>query len=432
MGRPIEASFRVEPLVVRAGQESIVTIKPMGRQARFEDGVSYTVRILPMELLRPENYNWPLKFDTLTLQPEDGKLVIHYTFTEEQEWKLLVAQPDNKDWGRLRFHVYSVEDDLYGLHPYRGDLHSHSSRSDGRDDPAVVAANYRSAGFDFFALTDHYKWHPSQEMMDDYKDVKLGIKLFHGEEVHLRQDYIIHIVNFGGDASVYDMYKADPDKAESEIAGIAEKLTDLPYGVNPVEYARRVWVSERIRQVGGLCILAHPFWIAEDRYNMDLRMLDYCMRSGVYDAMEMLTGQTEHENNLQLAFYMEERAKGVNIPYVASSDSHGTEPACYFGTVKTLIFAKSTEKSDIFEAIKARRCVAIEQNPHEEYRAYGDFRMVKYARFLMRFYFPIHDTLCVEEGRLMKDYILGIEGAKEALESLHDRTEKTAEKLLGR
>lgn len=128
------------------------------------------------------------------------------------------------------------------------------------------------------------------------------------------RDYTVHIVNFGGEESVNAAYRADPERAEAEIAGIAGGLT-LPHGVNPADYARRVWISERIRRGGGLCILPHPFWIVNDAYNMNLRLLDFCMRSGLYDAMEIMTGQTVHENNLQVTFYMEQRAKGVDLPF---------------------------------------------------------------------------------------------------------------------
>jgi predicted metal-dependent phosphoesterase TrpH len=39
---------------------------------------------------------------------------------------------------------------------WRGNLHTHSTRSDGRLPPEAVAAFYRDAGYDFLALTDHF------------------------------------------------------------------------------------------------------------------------------------------------------------------------------------------------------------------------------------------------------------------------------------
>lgn len=39
---------------------------------------------------------------------------------------------------------------------YRGNLHTHSTNSDGRHPPADVIAFYRAAGYDFLALSDHF------------------------------------------------------------------------------------------------------------------------------------------------------------------------------------------------------------------------------------------------------------------------------------
>lgn len=39
---------------------------------------------------------------------------------------------------------------------YRGNLHTHSTRSDGAFTPEAVVAAYRSRGYDFMALTDHF------------------------------------------------------------------------------------------------------------------------------------------------------------------------------------------------------------------------------------------------------------------------------------
>ncbi len=39
---------------------------------------------------------------------------------------------------------------------FKGNLHTHSTRSDGMRDPAAVCALYRDAGYDFLALTDHF------------------------------------------------------------------------------------------------------------------------------------------------------------------------------------------------------------------------------------------------------------------------------------
>lgn len=39
---------------------------------------------------------------------------------------------------------------------YRGNIHTHSTRSDGKLDPQDVCARYREAGYDFICLSDHF------------------------------------------------------------------------------------------------------------------------------------------------------------------------------------------------------------------------------------------------------------------------------------
>lgn len=39
---------------------------------------------------------------------------------------------------------------------YKGNLHTHSTRSDGRIEPEAVIGIYREAGYDFLSLTDHF------------------------------------------------------------------------------------------------------------------------------------------------------------------------------------------------------------------------------------------------------------------------------------
>jgi hypothetical protein len=64
-------------------------------------------------------------------------------------------------------------------HFLKGNLHTHSDRSDGDSAPADVVAWYRAHGYDFLALTDH-------DLRSDPDDPSLapaGLRLIAGEEV---------------------------------------------------------------------------------------------------------------------------------------------------------------------------------------------------------------------------------------------------------
>ena len=40
---------------------------------------------------------------------------------------------------------------------YKGNLHTHTTNSDGKRSPEEVMAGYEALGYDYLALTDHWK-----------------------------------------------------------------------------------------------------------------------------------------------------------------------------------------------------------------------------------------------------------------------------------
>ena len=95
-----------------------------------------------------------------------------------------------------------------------------------------------------------------------------------------------------------------------------------------------------------------------------------------------------------------------------------------------VVFAKDNSLDSIISQIKGMYSVAIEQQRNEGERVYGSYRLVKYTRFLLNYYFPAHDELCIEEGRLMREYALGDEDAGKRLAALYGRNHRHMQKLL--
>jgi hypothetical protein len=62
---------------------------------------------------------------------------------------------------------------------YRGNLHAHTTNSDGDSPPDAVVAWYRDAGYDFLALTDH----DLLTLPADHRAAAGPMLLVHGEEV---------------------------------------------------------------------------------------------------------------------------------------------------------------------------------------------------------------------------------------------------------
>lgn len=76
--------------------------------------------------------------------------------------------------------------------------------------------------------------------------------------------------------------------------------------------------------------------------------------------------------------------------------------------------------------------MALEQRPGEAPHFYGPQRLVQYAAFLHRFYFPRHDDICREEGRLLLEVQRGNAQAAAGLAALRDRVPAFTSLALGR
>lgn len=429
------ADYEVFPSVVKCGEKSLITITPRGDHAHFKDGLIYTVKFVPTEFcnVHYELSRFEGNFNIVEVRPVNGAIIFTYCFTEEQEWSIIVQDKNIDscaiDQQQKVFHIYSILPDLYGKKAYKGDLHVHSNRSDGNEEPAIVAANYRKAGFDFIAITDHHRWYPSREAIDRFNGIDIDLKLFLGEEVHVPGNYI-HAVNFGGNFSVNELYEDNKEQIDAEMKENAKKIS-VPAGINALEYCYRKWIADNILKGSGLSILVHPYWYFCNEFNMQTNITEYLFETGCYDAFEILGGQSAWENNLQTALYYEQRAKGIKIPIVGSSDSHGTEPPVWFNCIKTILLSENLELETIRKNIKELYSVAVGGTSPESMRVDGTFRLVKYAMFLLKYYFPRHDELCIEEGILMKNHVCGDENAREQLSRYKGRTARFAEKFFG-
>ena len=80
-------------------------------------------------------------------------------------------------------------------------------------------------------------------------------------------------------------------------------------------------------------------------------------------------------------------------------------------------------RDEIVGAVKSFYNVAI-QDIKNHVEVLGTLRMMKYCWFLYEHYHPIHDELCFEEGRLMKEYACGDEEAGEDLKRISGRMNK--------
>ncbi|MGL4404586.1 MAG: PHP domain-containing protein, partial [Notoacmeibacter sp.] len=67
---------------------------------------------------------------------------------------------------------------------YRGNLHTHSNRSDGVLSPEEVCRRYRAEGYDFLALTDHFVGFFGYPIVDTAASRTNNFTTILGAEVH--------------------------------------------------------------------------------------------------------------------------------------------------------------------------------------------------------------------------------------------------------
>lgn len=114
-----------------------------------------------------------------------------------------------------------------GCNWYRGNLHTHTTLSDGQKSPEEAVALYKEKGYDFLALTDHWVLSETVETPDFL--LLSGIEYDTGKTV---RDGITHIVGVG-----------------------MEEAPALAHTHQPPQQ-----IIDEINRCGGLAFLAHPAW----------------------------------------------------------------------------------------------------------------------------------------------------------------------------
>lgn len=166
---------------------------------------------------------------------------------------------------------------------YRGNLHTHTTRSDGKLAPSDVVAWYHKHGYDFVALTDH--WHTTSEGAEN-----APITVLLGQEIDVTppgEAQSLHIVAIG-----------------------LNERPDLPEG-RPAQGSIDV-----LLQMGATCFLAHPYWSG----------LAYDEMIGLegISAVEIYNGSATDDNGKthSLVHWDDLLHRGKYWPAIATDDAH--------------------------------------------------------------------------------------------------------------
>lgn len=340
---------------------------------------------------------------------------------EFEHWIGIAAENENCRCSE-EFSLYTLEPDLISYHAFKGNVHSHSTGSDGHFPPAVVAACMRRAGFDFTAVTDHHRYVPSLEAIQAMKPLDSGLECYPGEEVENLGEGIIHILSLGTSACITD-WKNDPAGDFAAQTDARKKdFTDLPE--HERTYAAQFeTLTSKICEEGGLSVFCHPYWKQNARFAATNLLADVILRRGHFDAFELGNFNVPRTALMNAKFQELIRECNFRKPLIGSSDWHG-RPSQKDNIDYTVIFAESPRFEDFADAVRNERCISV--GGYMDEFPFGSFRLVKFTLFLMEHFFrKLHDPLCREQGELMlkalegdKSVLPRITGIRQELETL--------------
>jgi len=432
--------YEIWPKVVPVGQETVLHVRNLYPLPFVVEGAPFGVCVMPMEGL---GHPWPDRFAApVVTRYEQGGIRVSAYFAAEQEYiveiRPLAMGPDGApnlaegtDAAVISLRVFALEADLFARRPWKGDIHMHSFHSDGRESPGFVAASCRKIGMDFMAVTDHGRYAPSIEAQENFKNVPLDMLICRGEEVHPPENPV-HMIHFGGSESINDLMRSDPEGYFKAIDAYERKVEEITDPAIRRHIASCCWVFDRIRAVGGLGVFCHPYWKVREGYHIAGGVTSWMLENKPFDAYELIGGYYKYEadsNTLQIARYHEERAKGRSLPIVGVSDAHGCAASPLFGWYYTISWAEKLTRETVSDAIREGFSVAVEAMEGEVPRAYGPFRLVKLALFLIREVFPLHDSLCDAESEAMFAHLRGEASGAQGLERLSGGVPQLYERL---
>jgi hypothetical protein len=212
-------------------------------------------------------------------------------------------------------------------HWYKGNLHTHTTRSDGELAPQAVISLYRKAGYDFLALTDH--WRPSENEEKDGMLLLAGCEWDTGD---MEAYPIYHIIGAGMD---------DPVALEHDLSMPPQQIVDA------------------VLAAGGVAVLAHPKWSVMDPAG--IAQLQGICGAEVYNSVSGLPWNGARADS---SFYFDLWATaGRLVPCMGADDSHhytGEQTMTY-----TMVNAAELTRASLLDAIRKGRFYAS-QGPRFE------------------------------------------------------------------
>jgi hypothetical protein len=217
---------------------------------------------------------------------------------------------------------------------YRGNLHTHSTRSDGARTPEQVVNDYRERGYDFLSLTDHFL--PVRHFRPDEPGF-----ITVSDTSSLDTDDFVTILG----AELHGPAMENGELWHFVAVGLPADFPELAQGETGPE------VAARAAKAGAWVALAHPYWNAVSE-------IDALSVAGTVHAVEIYNHASEVGVRRGYGLHQAEvmAAKGHRVTFYAADDAHFKHPLGTFldafgGWVQ--VKAESLDSASLLAALKA-------------------------------------------------------------------------------
>jgi len=211
---------------------------------------------------------------------------------------------------------------------YRGNLHTHSTRSDGVLDPQEVCRRYEAEGYDFISMTDHFVGLFDYPITDTSNYGSANFTTLPGAELHtgaMQNGQIWHLVAVGlpSDFPPPDAPHFRPVKG-SETAAL---------------------IAQRARDAGAFVSIAHPHW--SGMTETDARTITAAHAVEIYNH-GCVVDNDRGEGFLTLEHLLNE---GRRLNLTATDDAHFYTPDHFGGWV--MVKARENKPQALLAALRA-------------------------------------------------------------------------------
>ena len=235
---------------------------------------------------------------------------------------------------------------------WRGNLHTHSTRSDGVLDPAEVCRRYRAMGYDFLALTDHFIGAYGYPIVDTVPFRDAGFTTILGAEVHsgaMANGELWHILAVGLPSGF----------APSNSPGFLP-VEDQETGPE---------IAARAVAAGAFVAIAHPQWSGLTL--ADARTVTAAHAVEVYN--HGCAVGCDRPDGFAIADLL--LSEGRDLTMIATDDAHFSEPDHFGGWV--MVKAVENTPEALLAALKAGHFYSSQGPELRDVRLKGDMVVVE-------------------------------------------------------